>query len=275
MGTKKRRNGWREKMDILISNDDGVFAEGIKSLKRTLSEIANVTVVAPLEERSTTGHTLTLDHPLRLVELEENVYGCSGYPADCALLGIIHLFKEKMNKKPDLLISGINRGPNLGQDTYYSGTVAAAREAVFHGIPSMAVSTASHFGTPKGDKLFYDTASHFVKKFLKEKIHEFLKPMGLLNINVPNLPLDQIKGVEMTRLGFQKYSEEIQKREDFRGRPYFWIGGIYEGFDGNDKTDCHAVSQGKVSVTPIDLLEKGNLDASKWGQLSEKILELS
>lgn len=262
-------------MDILISNDDGVFAEGIKSLKRTLSEIANVTVVAPLEERSTTGHTLTLDHPLRLVELEENVYGCSGYPADCALLGIIHLFKEKMNKKPDLLISGINRGPNLGQDTYYSGTVAAAREAVFHGIPSMAVSTASHFGTPKGDKLFYDTASHFVKKFLKEKIHEFLKPMGLLNINVPNLPLDQIKGVEMTRLGFQKYSEEIQKREDFRGRPYFWIGGIYEGFDGNDKTDCHAVSQGKVSVTPIDLLEKGNLDASKWGQLSEKILELS
>ena len=262
-------------MEILISNDDGVYADGIKSLKDALSEIANVTVVATLEERSTTGHTLTLDHPLRLVELEKNVYGCSGYPADCAVLGIIHLFKEKMNKRPDLVVSGINRGPNLGQDTYYSGTVAAAREAVFHGVPAISVSTASDFGTPKKDKLFYDTASYFVKKFVEDKIHTYLRPLGLLNINVPNLPLEKIKGVEMTRLGFQKYSEEIQKREDFRGRSYFWIGGIYEGFEGNDDTDCYAVSKGKVSVTPIDLLEKGRLDENKWAELSEKLLELN
>ena len=150
-------------MEILISNDDGVYAEGIKSLRKSLSQIGNVTVVAPLEERSTTGHTLTLDHPLRLIELEKDIYGCSGYPADCALLGVIHLFKEKKGRKPDLVVSGINRGPNLGQDTYYSGTVAAAREAVFHGVPALSVSTASSFGTPKSNPLFMKQQENLLK----------------------------------------------------------------------------------------------------------------
>ncbi len=261
------------RMEILISNDDGVYSEGIKSLRKSLSEIANVTVVAPLEERSTTGHTLTLDHPLRLIELEKNVYGCSGYPADCALLGIIHLFKEKKGIKPDLVVSGINRGPNLGQDTYYSGTVAAAREAVFHGVPALSVSTASSFGTPKSSTLFYETAADFTKKFVEQKFHSLLEPMGLLNINVPNLPIEEIKGIELTSLGFQKYSEEIQMRKDFRGRDYFWIGGIYEGFEGSEKTDCFAVSEGKVSITPLSLLEKGRVDQKCWNKLSEKIFE--
>ena len=131
-------------MNILICNDDGVYATGIKKLRDSLKEIANVTVVAPLEERSTTGHTLTLDHPLRIVEIEENVFGCSGYPADCSLLGVAEIMKYQ---KPDLVVSGINRGANLGQDIFYSGTVAAAREAAFRDIKAIGVSSVIGLGS--------------------------------------------------------------------------------------------------------------------------------
>ena len=146
-------------MNIVLTNDDGVNAPGINILRESLREIANVIVVAPLAERSTTGHTLTLDTTLRLQEISEDVYGCSGFPADCSLMAIGHLFKNQntkyFGKKIDMVISGINRGANLGQDVFYSGTVAAAREAAFHGIPSIAVSSCMDFRNPDKNDQHY------------------------------------------------------------------------------------------------------------------------
>lgn len=243
-------------MNILLTNDDGVFAPGIKILRETLSTIANVTVVAPMQERSTTGHTLTLDHTLRLIEIEENVYGCDGYPADCALMGIGHLAKTK-NQKIDLVISGINRGANLGQDIYYSGTVAAAREAVFHKIPSIAVSSSLDFKTSDKSDLFYYTASNFVKTLVQSNISQQIPPMTLLNINVPWKDSKLVQGVKVTKLGFRHYSENISERVDFRGRSYYWIGGIYEGYEDLQDSDCQAIDKDFISVSPIKLMDYG------------------
>lgn len=248
-------------MKILICNDDGVYAPGIKALQKSLEQIADVTVVAPLEERSTTGHTLTLDHPLRVVEVEKNVYGCSGYPADCALLGLAHLMK---NDRPDLVVSGINRGANMGQDVYYSGTVAAAREATFHRIPSISVSSVVDFISPTPKTEHYGTAGDFIKEMVKHNIHKNLDRNVLLNVNVPNrLPKD-LSGVKVTKLGFRRYSEEILERNDFRDRKYFWIGGIYSGFDPCEDSDCHATEEGYVSISPLNLVSNEGVDLSSW-----------
>ena len=202
-------------MKLLISNDDGVYAPGIKSLYKTLGKEHSTFVVAPLEERSTTGHTLSLDNPLRVVEIdpEANIYGCSGYPADCTLMGFGHLMKER----PDLIVSGINRGANLGQDIYYSGTAAAAREGVFHGIPAIAVSSVCDFTKGPEHPIYFDTAARFINELLKENITELIAPFHLVNINVPDTSWEEIKGVKLTHLGLRKYSEEITERKDFRG----------------------------------------------------------
>jgi 5'-nucleotidase len=249
-------------LNILISNDDGVHAPGINILFNILKDVANVTMVAPLEERSTTGHTLTLDHPLRITEISDNVYGCSGYPADCALMGIASILK---NTKIDLFISGINRGANLGQDIYYSGTVAAAREATFRGIPSIAVSSAMDFlSNHKPKDEYFVTAANFIKKLVLNNIHSHISPMTVVNVNVPDLLDDEIKGAEVTNLGFRRYSEDIQDRVDFRKREYYWIGGVYEGHDNKDGSDCSAIEKGKISLTSLNLLEKNSDEFQKW-----------
>lgn len=243
-------------MNILITNDDGVHAPGLKILKETLSSIANVIVVAPLEERSTTGHTLTLDHTLRMVEIEENVFGCSGYPADCALMGIAHVFKSR-SQKVDLVISGINRGANLGQDVFYSGTVAAAREAAFRNIPAIAVSACMDFKIiEKNDKCYY-TASNFIKSLVQSNISSFIPPMSLMNVNVPWRSEADIQGTRVTKLGFRNYSEDIDERVDFRGRNYYWIGGVYQGFEKFPDSDCQAVEENLISMSPIKLTDYG------------------
>ena len=246
---------------IVLVNDDGVHAPGIKALKASLSEIAQVIVVAPLQERSTTGHTLTLDHTLRMEEIDEHVYGCSGYPADCSLMALGHLFKNKDSKyrdqKIDLLISGINRGANLGQDIFYSGTVAAAREATFHGIPSIAVSSCMDFKTTDKQNEYYYTASNFIKTLVQSNISKTIPPMTLLNINVPWCSEAEINGLKVTKVGFRKYSEEIDERLDFRGRKYYWIGGIYRGFESFEDSDCLAVEQKMISLSPIKLTDYG------------------
>lgn len=245
-------------LNILLVNDDGVHAPGINILKDTLAGLANVIVVAPLEEKSTTGHTLTLDHTIRISKIHENVYGCSGYPADCALVGIGHVFKKVLNgMKIDLVISGINRGANLGQDIYYSGTVAAAREAAFHGIPSIAISSCMDFKKIHSETDFYFTASNFIKYLVQSNISSIIPRMTILNINVPWRSVDQITGIKVTKIGFRKYSEDIDEREDFRGRKYYWIGGIYRGFDEFEDSDCMAVENGQISITPIKLYDFG------------------
>ena len=249
-------------MNILICNDDGVYAPGIKVLREFLKEIANVTVVAPLEERSTTGHTLTLDHPLRIVEIEENIFGCSGYPADCSLMGITEIVRHNI---PDLVVSGINRGANLGQDIFYSGTVAAAREAAFRDIKAISISSIIDFGsTVITNQEHYETAAEFTRELILSKIYEKLPARSLLNINVPNLPKNKIKGTKASEIGFRYYSEQILKREDFRKREYYWIGGVYEGYDEIPDSDCNIVQENCISVTPIQLVGTMTKKLSEW-----------
>lgn len=243
-------------MRILLCNDDSVHARGIQILYDSLSKLGQVTVVAPLEEQSTTGHSLTIHKPLRLIHMRKDFYGVSGGPADCVQVGVHELFKKK---KPDLVVSGINRGANLGQDVFYSGTVSAAREACIMGLPAMAVSLAVDFYHPKPEaKLHYETAGSLALRVLKhyEKVgkRKFSFPEGtLLNLNAPDLPLAKVKGISLARQGFRYYSGEIVKRRDHRGKDYFWVGGGYKGFLKEEGTDCHAVDTGFASLTPLRL----------------------
>lgn len=248
-------------MRILISNDDGVHAPGLKVLAEELRKIAEVWVVAPLEERSATGHTLTLNQPLRIVELGERVFGCSGFPADCSLMGMGHIMKDN---KPDLVIGGINRGANLGQDIYYSGTVAVAREASFRKIPAIAVSTVLDFQSVDDKDTLYITAARFVRKLVEKKLYEFIPEFQLLNINVPNLIEAELMGHEVTTIGFRDYSEDIQVRQDFRGKDYYWIGGIYQGHYPWDSSDGEAIVAKKISVSPINLLNRTADNKVDW-----------
>lgn len=241
-------------MKILVSNDDGVFAPGLKILANSLSEIGKVVVVAPMEERSTMGHSLTLHKPLRLNKIDDNFYGVSGSPADCVYVGM----KEVLKGKPDLVISGPNRGANLGQDVYYSGTVSAAREACILGIPSLALSVDVVHTSKKSKReiaVRYDVASNQLIKFIKtyKKNLKELCRQTLININVPNLSENKLQGFRFTRMGFRYYSGDVLRRMDHRGRPYFWVGGQYKGYQDVPGTDCEAVANRYVSVTPIHL----------------------
>jgi 5'-nucleotidase len=252
-------------MRILLANDDGVMAPGIRALHKELSPHFETTIIAPLEERSTTGHSLSLDKPLRLEKLEENIYGCSGFPADCVLMGLGHVMK---GNRPDVVISGINRGANLSQDLYYSGTVAAAREGVFHGVPSIAVSLVFNSVT---EEHHYDVAATFIKWCLDAKLLSHCPPMTLININVPNLPLDEIKGCKLSEVGFRRYSEEIHARIDSRNREYFWVAGLYEGFNDNPDSDSQAVKDGRIAITPHALIGKCDRDYSNLGRCIESL----
>lgn len=249
-------------MRILLSNDDGVHAVGLKAIHKELKRLGEVWVVAPLEEKSTTGHSLTIHKPLRLIELGDHFYGVSGSPADCVYLGIRQVIKEM----PDLVVSGINRGANLGQDVYYSGTVSAAREACILGLPALAVSLAVDFSKVQPeDSLHYETAAkvavQVLKKFVRQssgqrrsESTQFQIPHHtLFNLNVPDVPLSQLKGVKVTRQGFRFYSGGILRRKDHRGKDYYWVGGKYKGFRQQDGTDCYAVERGYASVTPLKL----------------------
>ena len=237
-------------MNILLSNDDGVHAPGLRILYEELKKLGKVKVVAPLEEMSTTGHSLTLSKPLRLVEIDKDFYGVSGSPADCVYMGV----KQVMKQLPDLVVSGINRGANLGQDVYYSGTVSAAREGCILGIPSYAVSLDVDFKSKKPEsKLHYASAAKMALKIIRDYEKKKFPKYTVMNINVPDLPLNRIKGIVPARQGFRHYSSAVLKRTDHRGKDYFWVGGQYHGFEPESDTDCARVSQGYVAVTPLKL----------------------
>ena len=171
-------------------------------------------------------------------------------------MGIAHLFKAR-GEKIDLVISGINRGANLGQDIYYSGTVAAARESVFRNVPAISVSSCMDFRSALQDEELYYTASNFIKALVQSNISNFISPMTMLNINVPWKKESEIKGVKVTKLGFRNYSEEVNPRIDFRGRDYYWIGGAYQGYEKLEDSDCHALEEDRISITPIKLTDYG------------------
>lgn len=238
---------------ILVSNDDSVHAAGIAALARALRRVGEVTVVAPLEEKSTTGHSLTIHKPLRLIPmpmLGERFYGVSGSPADCVYLGI----REVLGAMPDIVVSGINRGANLGQDVYYSGTVSAAREACILGLPALAVSLSIDFKALKReDSLHYETAGHWAQKAVQWILERGLPKHTLMNLNVPDLPARQILGVKMGKQGFRHYSGSVLKRRDHRGKDYFWVGGEYRGFAREPGSDCLAVAERYAALTPLKL----------------------
>jgi 5'-nucleotidase len=191
-------------------------------------------------------------------------FGVSGSPADCVYLGL----RQAMKKLPDLVVSGINRGANLGQDVYYSGTVSAAREACMLGIPSLAVSLDIDFRSPPPeDKLHYASAAKMAVRLIRELKGTQLPHHTLLNLNVPNLPLNRIRGLKLARQGFRYYAGSVLRRKDHRGKDYYWVGGQYKGFRKAGESDCHAVAAGYAALTPLkldstDLQYLASLDAA-------------
>lgn len=232
---------------ILLTNDDGFDSPGIKSLEKAVSKIFQTYIVAPHVEKSTTGQSLSIHSPLRVKEEQTNVFSVTGFPADCVYVG---LFGGVLPRKPDFVISGINKGVNMGNDVYYSGTVAAARQSVMSGVPAFSASLSLD---GQDRELRWDDAAEFCVDILKKIIDKEFKKDSFLNINYPNLPKEQIKGVQLGKMGVRNYSEEVLWRFDPRGDRYCWIGGIYKGFMYKEGTDCALVNDSYVSITPMKL----------------------
>ena len=230
-------------MKILITNDDGIFAPGLGVLERAARRHGDVTTVVPDRERSAVSHAITLHAPLRVQPLGDKRYIVDGTPADCVWLALNHVLEER----PDIVLSGVNHGPNLGHDVVYSGTVAGALEGSLQGLSAMAVS---FIGAPDYP---VDRIEHVVDDALCRFI-EHLPPQGtMLNVNIPHPDDPGIKGIEVTRLGMRFYSQEVVERKDPRGRRYVWIGGANVRTADIPGSDCNAIAAGKVSVTPIRL----------------------
>lgn len=228
-------------MKILLSNDDGVFAPGLLMLSQALGTIADIMVVAPDRNRSGASNSLTLANPLRLKRLENGFISVEGTPTDCVHLALTGLLDEE----PSLVVAGINAGANLGDDVLYSGTVAAATEGRFLGLPAIAISLV---GT---ECKHYDTAAQ-VAKALVQRIDELNLPIQtILNVNVPDVPFSEIQGIEVTRLGTRHCAEPTIKEKDPRGHTIYWVGPPGAEQDAGPGSDFFAVNQNKVSITPL------------------------
>lgn len=244
-------------MKILVSNDDGVHAPGIAILARTLSQIATITVVAPDRNRSGASNSLTLSRPIRAWALENDFVSVEGTPTDCVHLAVTGLLSEK----PDMVVAGINEGANLSDDILYSGTVAAATEGRFLGLPAIAVSLAGEKPT------HYETAAVVTKQIILHLTKEPLPASTILNVNVPDVPLDSIEGFQVTRLGTRHCAEPTIQDTDPRGNTIYWFGPPGPKQDDGPGTDFHAVHNNFVSITPlhIDLTHYQAFDqVSKW-----------
>jgi len=224
---------------ILISNDDGIHSVGLKALASKLRELGVVYVVAPDRERSASSHSLTLHRPLRVTKAGEHEYSIDGTPTDCVTLAVHSI----LPRKPDIVLSGINLGTNLGEDVLYSGTVSAAMEGTMLGIPSAAFSLGAPFDKSMG------FASEFAADVAGRMLMEGLPSDTLLNINVP--AVKKIKGHRITSLGKRFFSDVVIEKIDPRGKKYFWIGGEVERWEGGDDSDFYAISRGYVSITPL------------------------
>ena len=239
-------------MKILISNDDGYLAPGIVALANALSTIADIVVVAPDSNRSGASNSLTLDRPLSVQQAGNGFYFVNGTPTDCVHVALTGM----LGGRPDLVVSGLNNGPNMGDDTLYSGTVAAATEGFLFGIPAIAFSQASH-GWEN-----IDDAALLARDIVLRRFEQLERPF-LLNVNIPNLPYAQLTRVVATRLGRRHSSEPVIRAKDPRGREIFWIGPPGATREAGEGTDFHAAAQGQVSITPlqIDLTHSRELGA--------------
>lgn len=237
-------------MRLLLSNDDGYQADGLATLALALADLAEITVVAPDRNQSGASHSLTLDMPLRVGRTREGIHYVNGTPTDCVHLAITGL----LDHEPDMVIAGINHGANLGDDVLYSGTVAAAVEGRFLGLPAIAVSLT-------GEHRHFDTAGQAIRTLFRRLEEAPLPPDTILNVNVPDVPYAELKGFAATRLGYRHRSEPVVEAADPKGRPIFWVGAAGKGQDAGPGTDFHAVEHGLVSVTPLhlDLTQRSRL----------------
>ncbi|MGD8234595.1 MAG: 5'/3'-nucleotidase SurE [Chromatiales bacterium] len=230
-------------MQILISNDDGFQSEGIECLAGALSAIADVTVVAPDRDRSGASNSLTLEYPIRATRQTNGYISVNGTPTDCVHLAITGLLEEE----PDMVVSGINHGPNLGDDVLYSGTVAAATEGRFLGLPALAISIDSF--APE----HLDTAARAASVLVQGLLTQKLSRDTILNVNVPDLPWEAVRGFRGTRLGHRHKAEPVFKATDPRGHPIYWVGPPGAEQDAGEGTDFHALRNGYISVTPLKI----------------------
>lgn len=237
-------------MKILLSNDDGIVANGIRALTEELSKEHDVYVIAPDRERSAAGHSLTLHTPLRVEELEPKFgakrnWVTTGTPGDCVKIGLSAILGP--DEKPDLVISGINHGPNLGADILYSGTVSCALEGAMLGFPAIATSLAGLSCELEN----FEFAAKFMAKFVKRIKDITMPPKCILNINFPSLSGEDVNGVAITKLGTRMFTSDYDKRLDPRGKTYYWLAGQLIQYDENDGTDINALRMNKISITPI------------------------
>ncbi|HEX9880867.1 MAG TPA: 5'/3'-nucleotidase SurE [Candidatus Binatia bacterium] len=236
-------------MRILLSNDDGIYSEGLLALEEKLKALGETFTVAPDRVQNSMSHALTLHRPLRVEEIAPRRFSVDGTPTDCVKLALTGLLPVR----PDLVISGINKGPNIGDDIIYSGTVSAAIEGTLLGIPSVAVSLVTF------KDFVFDAAADFTALLASRILKKGLPPGTLLNVNVPPCSAGEIKGWRLSRQGKRHYAENVVERTDPRGKKYYWIGGDDLGFAKEDGTDCMAVHEGFISVTPlhVDLTNHG------------------
>lgn len=241
-----------EKKLILVSNDDGIRARGIDALASALTGLGEVWVVAPDRERSAASHSLTLHRPLRVEEIGERWYAVDGTPTDCVTIAIGNI----LPRRPDIVVSGINNGPNLGEDTLYSGTVSAAMEGTMLGIPSVAFSHEARID------IDFTAAAAFAVKVTKKILETGLPNDTLLNVNVPK---GEPRGYRFTRLGKRTYTDLIIEKVDPRGKKYYWLGGDMEKWEGGEDSDFHAMQERLISITPLhlDLTNFSSLDEIK------------
>jgi 5'-nucleotidase len=245
---------------ILVSNDDGIHAPGLRELVDVLTPLAEITVVAPASEQSASSHALTLQRPLRVKEVAPRRFAVDGTPTDSVLLAV----NELLDAPPDLVVSGINQGPNLGEDVLYSGTVAAAMEGAILGIPSAAVSLASYEYTD------FTAAAALAGTLIARLLRARCPARFLVNMNVPPLPAGAIKGFRVTRLGTRVYNDVIVKKKDPRGRDYYWIGGGAPSWTPTPESDIAAVTEGYAALTPLlmdvtDSTQLGFLESLELG----------
>ena len=244
-------------MKILLSNDDGYFAPGLDALAKILQPLADITVVAPERDRSGASNSLTLDRPLRLRQAPSGYYFVNGTPTDCVHLAVTGMLEPL----PDMVVTGINLGPNMGDDTVYSGTVAGATEGYLFGVPSIAMSLASFVGA------HFETAARVAHELVNRfSAHDFGQPV-LLNVNVPDIPYSDLKGWKVTRLGRRHKAEPVVKQLTPRNETVYWIGAAGPAADAGEGTDFHAVEHGYVSITPLqlDLTHSAQLpDLTRW-----------
>lgn len=232
-------------MKILLSNDDGYRAEGLEALDLAIRPLGSVTVVAPDRNRSGASNSLTLDVPVRATTYAPDAYYCNGTPTDCVHLAISGLF----DFQHDIVVSGINDGANLGDDTLYSGTVAAAIEGRFLGLPAIAVSLCVYPGSPRN----FASAARIAAGLVQRMAHSPFGGAVVLNVNVPDLPEGELRGVKVTRLGNRHRAEPVVRAQDPRGRNVFWVGSAGAGQDAGPGTDFHAIAEGYASITPLQI----------------------